>query len=94
MTTQDSYAEFVNYFDTDLSYYFDNESIVVEFSGDPTYLLIRLHEGHQLDLSQMTNAQIISIQAGEGYAQYVVKGTDQNVRLGYLSSGTDTLIID
>jgi len=42
--------------------------------------------GQKLDLRRVTNAQIISIQSGEGYTQYVLKGVGQEVRLGLLGS--------
>ncbi len=82
MTTRDSYAEFVNYFETQASYTFAGDEIVVRFSEQPTHLLVRLSEGQKLDLRRVSNAQIISIQAGEGYVQYVLKGMGQEVRLG------------
>jgi len=84
MTTKDSYTEFVNYFDTETSYTFNDDEIMVEFSKHPTYLLVRLNDGRKLDLRQVTNAQIINIQAGEGYTQYVLRGMDREVRLGLL----------
>jgi len=84
MTTRDSYAEFVNYFETQASYTFASDEIVVRFSEQPTHLLVRLNEGQKLDLRRVTNAQIISIQAGEGYVQYVLRGVGQEVRLGLL----------
>jgi len=86
MTTQDSYTEFVNYFDTGASYVFDNDGITITFSKHPTYLLVRLNDGRKLDLRQVTNAQVISIHAGEGYTQYVLRGMDRQVRLGLLVS--------
>jgi len=85
MTTRDSYAEFVNYFDTAASYAFADNEIVVRFSKHPTHLLVRLNEGQKLDLRRISNAQIISIQTGEGYTQYVLKGMGQEVRLGLVN---------
>lgn len=82
MTTRDSYKEFVNYFDTEASYTFGDDELTVRFSKHPTYLLVRLNDGRKLDLRRVTNAQIISIQSGEGYTQYVLKGMDKEVRLG------------
>jgi len=84
MNTDDSYTEFANYFDTEASYTFDDDEIRIEFSKHPTHLLVRLNDGRKLDLRQVTNAQIISIQAGEGYTQYVLRGMDKKVRLGLL----------
>ena len=86
MTTQDSYTEFVNYFDTDAAYTFDDDAITIRFTGQPTYLLVRLNDGRKLDLRQVTNAQIIDIHAGEGYNRYVLKGMGKEVRLGLLDS--------
>jgi len=86
MTTRDSHAEFVNYFDTQAGYTVDEGGIKIEFSKHPTHLLIRLNEGQNLDLRRVTNAQIISIQVGEGYTQYVLKGMGKEVRLGLLAS--------
>ena len=84
MTTQDSYTEFVNYFNTDAAYTFDDNEITIRFTGQPTYLLVRLNDGRKLDLRQATNVQIIDIHAGEGYNQYILRGMNEEVRLGLL----------
>jgi hypothetical protein len=86
MTTKGSYPEFVNYFDTEASYTLGDDEIVIRFSEHPTYLLVRLNDGRKLDLRRVVNAQIISIQMGEGYIQYILKGMDREVRLGLFVS--------
>ncbi len=85
LTTAEAHQEFLNYFDTDATYTFEKAyQVTIQFSRRPTYLLLRLNDGRKLDMSSVTNAQIVSYYEGEGYYQYVLKATDREVRLGLL----------
>ncbi|MEA3342111.1 MAG: DUF2194 domain-containing protein, partial [Chloroflexota bacterium] len=85
LTTADAYPELLNYFATDATYTFDKAyRVTVTFTGQPTYLLLRLNDGRKLDMNSLVNVQIVSYYEGQGYYQYVLRATDLEVRLGLL----------
>ena len=90
LTTAEAYPELLNYFDTDATYTFDEAyQVTITFSNHPTYLLLRLNDGRRLDMNSVVNAQIVSYYEGEGYYQYVLRGLDEQVRLGLLIPTTE-----
>jgi len=85
LTTAEAYPEFLSYFDTDATYTFEKAyQVTVTFSNHPTYLLLRLNDGRRLDMNSLVNAQIVAYYEGNGYYQYVLRGLDEEVRLGLL----------
>ena len=85
LTTARAYPEFLNYFDTDATYTFEKAyQVIITFSNHPTYLLLRLNDGRRLDMNSLVNAQIVAYYEGNGYYQYVLRGLDEEVRLGLL----------
>ncbi|RLG35684.1 MAG: hypothetical protein DRN91_09140, partial [Candidatus Alkanophagales archaeon] len=90
LTTAEAYSELASYFDTDVTYTFDKAyRVTVTFTGQPTYLLLRLNDGRKLDLNSLMNVQIVSYYEGQGYYQYVLRAMDLEARFGLLIPTAD-----
>ena len=85
LTTSDAYPELASYFETDATYTFDKAyRVTIEFSNQPTYLLLRLNDGRRLDMNSLVNVQVISYYEGQGYYQYVLRAMDKKAQMGLL----------
>lgn len=89
LTTSDAYPELASYFETGVTYTFDKAyRVTIEFSDQPTYLLLRLNDGRRLDMNSLVNIQVISYYEGQGYYQYVLRATDKKAQMGLLIPAT------
>lgn len=86
MTTKDAYYELQGYLDTAVTYDLSNpKELTISYKGSPAYFWVRLNDGRKVDLSALTNAQVVHIYEGRGYNLYLMRAIGEEVRVGLIA---------